>query len=235
MRKGFTLIELLVAAIVVGMLSLALAGAFGYAVSYQAHTEQSRQAELEKTQFEDRLRALLENATMDTDATDTSEYFLAGADAAGSDDRITFVTTPPRIDGAQLASTDDFETQNLDFGPQGGLEEVSMGLTAVGQTSQSSGLFLREQRPADGDPTQGGSESVMEPNVTGIQWEFFDGVNWDTTWDTSQTTRRIPAAVRVTYTLSTDQDQHVLVVQLKNSDVTPDNPVTQTSAAGGGA
>ena len=234
MRRGFTLIELLVSAVVVGIISLALAGAFAYGVSYQGRSEASRQAELEHRLFEDRVRSLLEGATVDTDATDTSEYFLAGTDAAGSDDRLTFTTALPRINGAQLESQDDFETQNVDFGAQGGVEEVSFGLSPVGQTTQTSGLFLREQRPADGDTTQGGTESVLEPNVTSIQWEFFDGLTWQTTWDTAQTSRRIPSAVRVTYQLSSDATPHVFTVGLYKSDVTPDNPVTQTSTGAAG-
>jgi len=234
MRKGFTLIELLVSAVVVAIISLALASAFAYGVSYQNRSNASRQEELEKSKFEDRLRTLLQNATIDTDVTDTSEYFLAGADAAGSDDRITFTTAMPFIPGAQLESQDDFETQNASLGSLGGLEEVSIGLTPIGQTSQSSGLFVREQRPADGDPTQGGTETVLEPNVTNIQWQFFDGINWQTTWDTAQTNRRLPAAVQVTYQLENDPNQHSLVVRLYKSDVTPDNPVTQTSTGAPG-
>ena len=232
MKRAFTLIELLVSAVVIGIISLALASAFAYGVSYQSHADSSRQRELERSQFEDRVRTLLQNATIDTDVTDTSEYFLAGADAAGADDRITFVSQMPRIPGAQYESQDDFETQNASLGPQGGLEEVSIGLTAVGQTNQS-GLFLREQRPADGDSTQGGTETILQPNVTAIQWQFFDGVNWQTTWDSAQTNRRIPAAIEVTYQLENDPDQHSFVVRLYKSDVTPDNPVTQTSTGAG--
>jgi prepilin-type N-terminal cleavage/methylation domain-containing protein len=229
MKRGFTLMELLVAAVVVAIISLALVGAFGYGVSYQGRAESSRQAELEKTHFEDRLRTLLQNATTSTDAGDTSLFFLAGLDATGADERITFTTIVPRINGAQLVSQDDFETQNIDFGPQGGPQEISIGLTPVGQTNTTSGLFLRQQRPADGDWTQGGMESVIQPNVTSIRWDLFDGLNWQTTWDTAQTNRRIPSAARVTYRLDGDETEHVFVVRLYKSDVTPENPVTVTA------
>jgi prepilin-type N-terminal cleavage/methylation domain-containing protein len=231
-KNGFTLIELLVTAIIVGILTMALASAFAYGATFQNRSEASRQAELARIQFEDRVRELLTNATITTDATDTSSFFLAGADAAGADDRLTFTTEIPRVSGAQADSTDDFQTQNQEFGPRGGLEEVSMSLTPVGQAPQDSGIFIREQRPSDGDSTQGGYESSLDPDVTSIQWEFFDGVNWDTTWDSTTATRRIPAAVRVTYQLQNEQNPRVFVVRLKNSDVTPTNPVTQ--AAGGG-
>lgn len=213
---------------------MALASAFAFGATYQSRAEASRQAEVARIQFEDRVRGLLANATMSADTTDTTTYFLAGADAAGADDRITFTTAIPRITAAQVDSTDDFQTQNQEFGPQGGLEEVSISSTPVGQAQQNNGLFIREQRPSDGDSTQGGFESVLDPDITSIQWEFFDGVNWDTTWDTSTTTRRIPAAVRVTYQLQGEQNPHVIVVRLKNSDVTPDNPVAQTATGAGG-
>lgn len=234
-RTGFTLIELLVTALIVGIITMALASAFAYGATYQTRSEASRQRELARIQFEDRLRDLLQNATVSTDTTDTTTYFLAGADAAGADDRMTFTAAIPRISGAQVDSTDDFQTQNQEFGPQGGLDEISIGLTPVGQTQQNSGLFIREQRPSDGDTTQGGYESVLDPDVTSIQWEFFDGVNWDTTWDSiTVTNRRIPAAVRMTYQLQNEQNPRVLVVRLKNSDVTPTNPVAQTATGAGG-
>ncbi len=232
--SGFTLIELLVTAIIVGIITMALASAFSFGATYGTRSEASRQTELARIQFEDRLRGLLQNATVNTDTTDTTTYFLAGADAAGADDRITFTTAIPRLTAAQVDSTDDFQTQNQEFGPQGGLDEVSISMTPVGQAQQNSGLFVREQRPSDGDTTQGGYESVMDPDVASVQWEFFDGVNWDTTWDsTTVTKRRIPAAVRVTYQLQNEENPHVLVVRLKNSDVTPTNPVAQSTTTPG--
>jgi len=230
-RSAFTLIELLVAAIIVGILSMALVGSFGIGVNIQNSMTASREREVTRATFEDRLRSLLENATVSTDTTDTSTFFLAGSDAAGAEDRLTFTTSPQQISSASIASQDDFETQNVNFGPQGGVEEVSLGLTAVGQAPDQGGLYLREQRPSDGDTTQGGTESNFDANVTSIQWEFFDGLNWQTTWDTAQTNRRIPSTVRVTYQLDGEDQAHVLVVRLYKSDVTPDNPV-DTNATG---
>ena len=230
---GFTLIELLVAAIMVGILTMALSRAFALGVTYPSRADASREREAARIRFEDEIRSLLATATVTSDTTDSSTYFLAGADAAGDDSRLTFTTTIPRLPSAQIESEDDFETQNQRFGPQGGIEEVSLGLAPVGQTDQSDGLFLREQRPADGDPTQGGYETVLDQEIASIQWEFFDGANWQTVWDSRTTQRRIPAAVRVTYQLSGEDDQRVFVVRLAKSDVTVDNPVAQASTAGG--
>jgi prepilin-type N-terminal cleavage/methylation domain-containing protein len=233
MRGGFTLLELLVASLLIGILTLALSRAFAFGVLYQGRAEESRQRELARLRFEDKLRGLLEQATVTTDVTDNSSFFLAGTDATGAADRLTFTTSAARLPGALIAAQDTFESQNEHFGAQGGLEEVSLGISPIGQTDQTSGLFLREQRPADGDNTQGGYESVLDPNVTSIQWEFFDGMNWLTDWDTRAMQRRIPAAVRVTYQLQDEDDPHTFVVRLKKSDVTIDNPAGLSSTAGG--
>lgn len=232
-RAGLTLLELLVAAIVVGVLTTALARAFSITVSYPALAQESRQREEARTRFEDRIRSLLENATVNADTTDTNTYFLAGSDAAGDQDRVTFTTALPVIPGALAASEDDFETQNQRFGPSGGLEEVSIGTTPVGQTNQSTGVFLREQRPADGDTTQGGYETLLDANVTQLQWEFFDGTTWQTEWNTANTGRRFPSAVRLTYQLDGEDQPRIMVVRLQKSDATPDNPATEVSTTGG--
>lgn len=233
MRKssGFTLLELLIASIMVGVLTLALAQAFGLAVVFPSRAEESRSREAQRIAFESRIRGFVESALVTSTATDTATYFLAGTDAAGDADRLTFTTEMPSISGRVSASADDFETQNQQWGPQGGLEEVSLGLTPVGQAPASEGAFLREQRPADGDATQGGTETLLDPNVTDLQWEFFDGLNWLTDWDSRTVQRRIPSLVRLTYYLQGEDDPHVLVIRLLRSDVTPDNPVVQTAGA----
>ena len=121
------------------------------------------------------------------------------------------------------------------MGPQGGVAEVSLGMIAVGEEAPSTmGLFERLQLPADGDAAQGGTELVLEPAVTQLGFEFYDGIEWTTDWDTQNSTRRLPAAVRVSYTLATDADGHLhtFVVPLPASDVDADNPANATSTGG---
>lgn len=130
-----------------------------------------------------------------------------------------------------LHSNDDFQTLNNDFGPSSGLAEVSFSLTAAGSAGNQSGLFLRVQQPADSDPTQGGTERLLIPNCTDISFQFFDGTQWDPTWDTvSQTTKQLPSAVKVTYAIS-NGDPITFVVPVYTSNVTPQNPVTQTGSS----
>lgn len=232
-RSGLTLIELLVASIVVGILTMALSSAFASGLSYPNRASASRERELARVRFEDRIRELLANATVTSEANDTASYFVAGAEAAGEENRLTFTTASSTIPGAVAASTDTFEDQNQRYGPQGGLKEVSIGLTPVGQTNQTTGVFVREQRPSDGDNTQGGFEEQLDAAVNNIQFEFYDGTTWLTDWDTALYSRRIPAAVRVTYQLEEEDQPRVMVVRLLKSDVTAENPATQTSTAGG--
>jgi prepilin-type N-terminal cleavage/methylation domain-containing protein len=229
---GYTLLELLIASIIVGVLTMALARAFGAVLLYPKLAEGSRSREAARIQFEDAVRAMLQTASVTSTTTDTSSFFLGGQDATGAADRLTFTTERTSIPGRVLASTNDFETQNQLMGPQGGFEEVSIGLTPIGQTAQSSGVFLRQQRPSDGDATQGGFESCLDTQVTDLEWDFFDGNNWIQDWDSRTVQRRIPASVRLTYFLEGESDPHVLVVRLLKSDVTPQNPVLEASTTG---
>jgi hypothetical protein len=122
----------------------------------------------------------------------------------------------------------DFPTLNQNIGPQGGTQEISFEMTPVGSPpdANATGLFLRVQTPADDDPTQGGNESVFDADVSQITFQFFDGANWQPSWDTTTASRRLPAAVWVDYQLTSDNSDHEFIVTLPNSDVTPTNPVT---------
>ena len=122
----------------------------------------------------------------------------------------------------------------------GGPVEVSISTTAVGNPTgnNQSGLFERVQRPSDADATQGGTESLLTPDVDSIGFQFWDGAEWLTSWDTTSTTtgqlNRLPAAVEVTYVLKSDptKTQKTFIVMIPESDVTALNPVVSTAPAG---
>jgi prepilin-type N-terminal cleavage/methylation domain-containing protein len=244
-RRAFTLIELLVTIAIVGILSAAIARAFGAGVDYVERTEARRVEQEGRARFEDQLSALLRRAGLSTDATDTSSYFIAsvsggggGGTLGGNADTIVFNVRGAPLSGAYLASSDDFETRNERFGPQGGTAEIQLSLTPVGEAGDREGLFIREQRPADGDPTQGGLESVFNDEIRSIGFEFWDGQEWQTTWDTqTQQEPRLPAAIRVSYTFEGDDSNQprVLIVRLPTSDVTADDPVVEGAGTGGAA
>jgi hypothetical protein len=137
-----------------------------------------------------------------------------------------FTARGERVPSAVLLSQDDFETNNERFGPQGGTAEIAISTTPVGEAGNRTGVFLREQRPADGDETQGGNESVLDPEVTDIRFQFYDGAQWVGDWDTDETGRRIPAIVRVIYRIADEEQDRNLFIKLPLSDVTQDDPVT---------
>ncbi|MGO8672078.1 MAG: type II secretion system protein GspJ [Capsulimonadaceae bacterium] len=245
---GFTLIELVIAMGMTAVLASALAFAMGSALNTQRRAEQ-RRAEVDRTQsMEQEITRMIEGAqlvpvagtvTATTPATTTLTYFQGtndGGQGTENVNRITFTTTAPGIPMQSQYSTDDFETQNQNIGPVGGLAEVSVGMVAVGDGGGQSGLFERIQRPADGDPTQGGNEFVLDPDVTSIGFQFWDGTQWVDSWDTTTggtSTYHLPEAVQVTYTLKGDTGNtpHLFVVAIPSSDITSTNPYVPGGSA----
>lgn len=244
MRRGLTLIELLVALAMSAFIIVGSASAYVTAINFERQSRDSQDAYEHRSVLEQRIRALLGGAYVSADANDPLTYFNGESSSttleATSADSLTFTTLSEGLNGAVLGSSDDFETLNSRFGPQGGIAEISISTTPVGASGEGkSGLFVREQRPADGDPSQGGTESVLDPDVKSIQFEFYNGSAWDPAWSTSGQSvqsqsgsagidgRRIPSAVRVTYALTGDADdiQHSFIVRLFHSDVSETNPV----------
>jgi len=254
MRKsrGLTLIELMVSLAMSVFLIAAAASGFSSAIAFDKQNTQSLQAAQTSIDFEQRIRNLLRGAYVSSLTTDTMTYFLGMTSGNSMDaqmaDTLTFTTLSVGLNDATLDTDDDFNTLNDTYGPQGGISEVSLSMTAVGDQGQSKqGLFLRMQRPADGDYTQGGNETLLSEDVKSIQFEFYNGTDWEPNWGTSglstlvttasqnnvqtgQDGRRIPSGVRITYSLKADPEgtNHVFIVRLEHSDVTTENPVTTT-------
>jgi hypothetical protein len=75
-------------------------------------------------------------------------------------------------------------------------------------------------------------ELVLDPDINSISYEFYNGADWDTSWDTQAINPpRLPAAVRITYRRVNDEVDRQFVVRLIHSDVTADNPVTVETGA----
>ncbi|MBI1756693.1 MAG: hypothetical protein HY248_01880 [Fimbriimonas ginsengisoli] len=233
-----TLIELLVAGLMTAVLTGAIGSAYISSLGFERRSLDARQSEEARIRFEDRLSRLIASATLGTDRTDRLSYFIGevGAQQSGpaavastnSSDTLVFTCVGQRLPGIMLDSNNDFESMNSELGPQGGSIEVGLSMTPVGNPpEQKQGLFIRQQRPADGDPTQGGLESVFDAGVRQIGFEFFDGLNWQPQWNTQTGAHRLPAAVRVSYQIEGDEQSRVFVVRIASSNVTPDNPVAQ--------
>jgi prepilin-type N-terminal cleavage/methylation domain-containing protein len=249
-QSGLTLVELLVVLTMSAILATALSYTFAMMVNLQTKDQQERATVDQTTAMQTEIERTLEGARLDTQDTLTSTsttvlgqatYFQGISDGGQGEegsDRITFTTTQPGVPMAAVSDTDDFETQQQTRGPVGGLSEVSIGLTPVGDAGNKTGLFERTQTPSDADTTQGGNESDIDSDIATIGFEFWDGLEWQPTWDTTQMTpARLPEAVQVTYTIKneTGSPQHVFVVPIPASDVTPNNPVTSEGSSVVGA
>lgn len=257
-QRGLTLIELLVVMVITAILASAIGHAFTAELTLQ-RVQESRRAQTDRSEaLEREITRLLQGAKLSagtatpvtpttpaaataaitaaagTAATETTTYFWGLAENGANDlgcDRLTFTTTAPAIPMAALGSTDDFETQQQARGPVGGLAEVSLSTTPVGDAGGRTGLFERIQRPSDSDPSQGGTETDLDFQVARIGFQFWDGLEWVTTWSMTSPPR-LPAAVRVSYTLAgaPSTDIHVFVVPIPASDVDSDQPVSGEGA-----
>ncbi len=251
-RRGITLVELLLALSISVLVMMAAGNAYVIGLRNAKTLGDGRAAIAKRAAFEATLTDVFDHAYVDPDVTDTASYFLSGdavssstastsapslggsggaSSGSGDNSSVVFTVLGRRPPSSLLASQNDFETNNESFGPVAGSTEIQLGTSAVGQpSSDQQGLFLREQSPSDGDPTQGGTESLLGSDVQTVAFEFYDGTAWQTTWDTNtMTPRRLPSAVRVTYRLKTDTGDTVAVFALPNSDVTTDNPVVQST------
>lgn len=237
MNRGFTVLELLVALI----MTLFLIGAIGTA--YQLSTDYSRKTPERLNAFQDEIQLrrtlldLVQGTYVSADNDDRLSYFIAANSTgqASTADSLTFTTLSRRIDGGFLLDQDStFEELNDKYGPQGGLTEVSINISPVGDPGDDrEGLFLRIQSPSDGDPTQGGTERLLIPDITNVTYEFWDGTQWIDNWDTiNGGQRRIPPAFRLTLERA-DRDPEYLTFRIPTSDITAENPFTQTTGATG--
>lgn len=243
MRKnaGVTLLELIVAIAIVGILTTAVSRAFITGLTYEASLAAARARQEAKDTLDARLTELFQHAYLAPDDTNTDTFFIGGTGgdavlASDYADTVQFTVQGMRPRSALIENEDDFETQNELYGPQGGVTEIALSMTPVGNPGTRTGLFIRTQQPSDSEPTQGGTEAVFDESVTSISFEFWDGQAWQPSWSTTVgAEKRLPAAVRITYSRDNEDAErpHVLIVRLPISDVTADDPAQQTAPGGG--
>ncbi|MFM7186499.1 MAG: prepilin-type N-terminal cleavage/methylation domain-containing protein [Armatimonadota bacterium] len=234
-QRGLTLIEVLVAMGIGGIVVAASAVAFRAGVDHLSFSQRILQTEQSRADWTAGMRHQVACSFISADSNDSKTFFIATSDDASSDlgaTRLTFTSAYASIPGGALDNALTFDDVHDTYGPLGGLAEVSYSTVAVGDAGTSTGLFERIQRPVDADPLQGGLESLVSADVSEIGFLFWDGVEWLTEWDTRSGTRRLPAAVRVQYRLTSEpSDQlHSFVIVVPTSDVTASNPVTQGAA-----
>jgi type II secretory pathway pseudopilin PulG len=228
-----TLVELLVALALMVILASAISFAFTASINIQRIQTRRQQSQVQTDGIERRMTEMIQGAWISNNTQDQSSYFIGVQNNSTGElgcDQLVFTTTAPTIPLVVQHNQDDFETQHRNFNTQGGVAEVSLSMTAVGNAGNRVGVFERIQRPPDTDPTQGGTESLLSGQIDQIGFQFWDGVQWQFEWDTINQTRRLPSAVKVSYHLQNAQAQdiRVLVIPIPNSDVDAQNPVTNS-------
>lgn len=238
-RRGITLIELLTALVIGAIVAFGLNLAFSTSIRYQTEVKPRREQALQEFAIENRIRRLLEHAYVDSSLDSEHTYFIGRNDPSGSSSldsgqastELMFTVVGDRLPGNALAADGStFEDRNARIGPVGGVIERRIGMTPIGDAGNLTGAFLREQTPSDSDPQQGGFESLLDARITSLAFEFWDGTDWQPDWSTETGERRLPAAIRITYTLEGEEDlQRTFVVRMPASDITASNPLNSTT------
>jgi len=189
-------------------------------------------AELEKRlAIENSISKLISSAWISSDTTRVDTYLVASSSTGVTDssDTLTFTTIGVSIPQSVIESKEASEDSNKDFGPYGGVSEVSLSTVPVGTPTDTKGLFVRRQTPADGDPTQGGYESRLSADVESISFEFFDGTEWVQVWDTRNGQAPLPTGICVTYKLADETNSRTFYVRLVHATT---SSTTSTSTGG---
>lgn len=214
-RRGITFIEVVIAAAFTAIIVGAIGVAFSLTIRHEMNFRGPREDFESRLHLESRIKDLLSHVYLSSDSNDQETYLVAGnpsdLEVSSTTPGLTFTILGTRPLSAALENTtDEFDTRNQTYGPTGGLTEVSLSTTPVGDAGGLQGLFLRIQAPADEDTTQGGYETLLSEQVASIRFEFLDGTEWVTEWDTT-IDRRLPAEIRVYYTVQNDPDTENII------------------------
>lgn len=216
MRRGFSLIELMISLLIVSVAMWAVVNAYAGAISFERHVSDATARERDIRQIEDELRRLLSGATIGgTNGVFVSPIPLTSGRSNRSSGLVctTWSIAPP---SRYLQDQDQqFADLNQRFGPQGGQTEVAISMDPVGNVPQQTGLYVRTQRPADSDLTQGGTQEILSDKVRDLRFEFYDGSDWQTTWDSRDANKgKMPTAIRVGYLYGDEKGYRMIIVRL---------------------
>lgn len=183
--RGFTLIELVVAlamvAIIAGSLATSLWTAYHATQRTEAAVTPSRQASI----MMDYLSTDLQNALQPGTAATTLIGNFAGTQAQDdrgheADDVIFFATaeSPQHVDA------------------NGEIKQIELTVEHLAGSNDYA-LVRRVTRNLLAQIQAAPDEEIICRNVSSFTLQYFDGSNWDTTWDSTQEDKTIPAAVQV--------------------------------------
>lgn len=196
-RGGFTLIELLVAmamvAALAGVLYPAMRTAFNSQATATNSLEPARSVDIAMDLIGQDLQGALQQTAAEVTATAANSTSVLvgtfeGVNAAGgaSADDLTFYTT---------------SYASLHVDANGDVKEVELTVETLPGTNEQV-LVRRVTANLLSSTTVTPDEEILCRNVAGFSLRYFDGSQWNDSWDSTQEDNTIPAAVEVTIQLT---------------------------------
>lgn len=250
LQAGFTLLEVLVALALSTVLMVAVYAALDlywqYSIAGRDEVARMQVARALFNRIELDLRCVLyraeaaatSTAAADTESTDITIQVSDPTESAMASDSGLFgdagtlmfhISQPSRtLDYAPFGSQPGSRTSDLQTvswfvarkgagGLQGAVAEREEGLT------RSAGDRLSTEMADDSGNMSllVGQAKVLAPEVSGVQFEYFDGAAWQSTWDSTQSAG-LPRAVRVILQFSASPDGTVIrhKLEAKNYSIT---------------
>jgi len=210
-RRGLTLLELLISIAIIAIATAAVSRAYISGITFQDKLVRTAESRGAAVRFEDEIIRLIQGA----ETGGNTRYLVSPVptsdagieqnprggrlrDGSASLALTTLAPTPPVRYLRETSA--DFGTLNDRYGPMGGVTEVALSTVPVGDAGRRRGLFVRQQSPADEEPARGGTERVLDEGIDDIRFEFYDGTDWLSTWDSREEQKdRLPLLIRVTY------------------------------------
>lgn len=195
---GFTLIELMVALVILGTLAGGLTLSFRTALDAQERIGRDGDEAQEIRVVVDAFRADIEQAAL-TAGSDRS-WFI-GTDEGDNEnpmDTLRLTTRSHRVPMRDVDPSAEWESQarHADW------SAVTYTIVPADE-EEEGGLYRREVVPPGEDPMEEtGQAELLSAAVAGLNFRYFDGVEWQETWDTTDANSgALPRAVEVTIIL----------------------------------
>lgn len=218
-KAGFTLLELLLATAIFAIVLLAIQTVFFAGLTLRKRTSAALDESLPIQQSLAILRKDLQNAVNPGGV--LAGHFRVGgpADSLASGSATVTGSGSATGRGTSLGIAASTQGGGLDFftavgnpgdwEPGADIIEVNYQLMEpLEKTDETRGqdLVRSVTRNLLSTGTLESEEQRLLPNVESLEFEFYDGYNWQTTWDTSMDSTPLPNAVRVSLLIAPDLD-----------------------------
>jgi len=231
---GFTLLEILIATIVGALVLLVINGTYFGALKLNNRTQTQVDEHLVLERALGLIRRDLDGLMLPAAATAT----LPVGTFSGQ-----FQDTPTNSPTQEFSSTrisaDLYTTSGEVNGwnPYSEVQVVAYFLAPATDGSNSKNLVRAVTRNLLPVQTPETDEQVLLTGVSTAEFDYYDGSQWDTTWDTTQTSE-LPSAIRVSVTFAQSNPNQVadpvqLVVPVLVTTTTSAKAAAQASANGG--